>query len=65
MDLKNNIVPKWNDESALNRLVLGNESLYKILPIDAIFQISKNLNNEKFKAVFFTIIEKRWFFKKN
>lgn len=64
MDLKNGILPKWDDESALNRLVLGNESLYKILPIDATFQISKNLDDEKFKDVFFTIIEKRWFFKK-
>ena len=63
MDLKNGILPKWDDESALNRLVLGNESLYKILPIDATFQISTNIYNENFKDVFFTILEKRWFFK--
>lgn len=63
LDFKNGITPKWHDESALNRLVLGNESLYKILPIDAIFPISTHIYDKNFKDVFFTTIEKRWFFK--
>jgi hypothetical protein len=62
-DFNNSIKTIWQDESALNKLVYLKESYFNILPVDATYQIGNKSDKIVFKDVYFTIIEKRWFFK--
>ena len=69
-DYYNNFKPVWNDESALNKIVFGNENNFKILhtsaacPIFGSIQDYKKTHDESSNPdVYFSILEKRWFFK--
>lgn len=69
-DYYNGFKPVWNDESALNKIAYGNEQNFKILhtsaacPIFGSIQEYEKLHKESSDIdIYFSILEKRWFFK--